>query len=117
MAATLYWHQDGPVAGDTAPPAALGAGLPPGANPNRPCKPGIDYLRKAGDKNTANIAICVDQSRQNQANGTVWYWMHGAGSTNATKAWKNNLYGDGHAESRRGADLKCHWGLVNPAAW
>ena len=107
-AATLYYHQDS-AAGDSGPP--------PVGNTARPCTPGIDYMRKMGDKNSATITICTDQSRQQTAAGVVWYWMHGTGSTSAVKSWKNNLFGDGHADSRRGAEIIKRWGLTNPAAW
>ncbi len=98
-AAQQFWHQD------------LN---PPAHNATIPCRPGIDYMRKLGEKNAANIPICVDQSRQKAAG---WFWMHGTGSTDANKSWKNNLYGDGHAESKRGREIISRWGAANPAAW
>ena len=63
-----------------------------------------DYMNKLGDRNSTKIAIMTDQSRQgNQAATTNVYgfaFMHGKGKT-PISGWKNNLYGDGHAESRQ----------------
>ena len=85
-AARVFWHmdQDPPVYDNT-----------------RPCKPGQDYLRKTTDKRSAEIAICVDRSKQT-ATPAQSYMMHGtAGANNNQKGWKNELFGDGHCESRR----------------
>jgi hypothetical protein len=72
-------------------------------------------LRRLGDKNAAAVAICTDQSRQSQAG---WFWMHGNGSTNPKRGWKNNLYGDGHADTLRPDQCKKRWGPANnPAGW
>jgi prepilin-type N-terminal cleavage/methylation domain-containing protein len=63
-----------------------------------------EYLVKASDKNSAKIALMTDHSRQNGAGGTAgtygFQFIHGK-SKNFLNGWKNNLYGDGHAESRR----------------
>jgi len=99
LVAERYWHQDVD---------------PPVFDASRPCKPGLDFVRKWGEKNAANVAICVDQSRQQTAG---WYWMHGTGSKDPARSWKNNLYGDGHAASVRGKEIKTRWGSANPAAW
>jgi prepilin-type processing-associated H-X9-DG protein len=38
--------------------------------------------------------------------------------TNSIKAaWKNNLYADGHAESKRPDEVIPRWSLANPAIW
>jgi prepilin-type N-terminal cleavage/methylation domain-containing protein len=63
-----------------------------------------DYMVKVGDKNTSNIAIMTDQSRQELSADTKSFgyaFMHGKKGSAAISGWKNNLYGDGHAESRR----------------
>jgi hypothetical protein len=101
----------------------------------RPCKPGVDYLRKTSDKNAAQVAICVDNARQ-QGSGFFFY-PHGVMSgwtskdvpssgkatggpyklTIAPKAWFNELFGDGHAESRKGDQLRFRWASTNPQVW
>ena len=69
-----------------------------------------EYMRKHGEKNGANIVICTDQSGNINQGG--WYFIHGKlavippqGNTAERKkfqrSWKNNLYGDGHAEQKR----------------
>lgn len=64
-----------------------------------------DYMNKVGDKNATKIVIVTDQSRQ--AGGAAsptgqfgFAFMHGKGKV-PISGWKNNLYGDGHAESRK----------------
>jgi prepilin-type N-terminal cleavage/methylation domain-containing protein len=106
---------------------------------NRPCKPGIDYLRKLGDKHSADVAICVDNATQMNASATKikagFFYPHGnmtgsytkpwpdaSGAPNyimtiAPKAWFNEVYGDAHAESRRGDQLRMHWSSANPQVW
>jgi type II secretory pathway pseudopilin PulG len=95
----------------------LDASNKPTFDSSKPCKPGVDYLRKLGNKGTATIAICVDQSRQQQAAGGGWFWMHGNGSSNSARGWKNELFGDGHADSRRADQCVPRWSQANPAAW
>jgi len=82
-----------------------------------------EYLSKVGQKNAANIAIATDKTRQQ---GAGWFFLHGktgatiANSTDTTMlkaAWKNNLYGDGHAESKRPDEVMPRWALANPAIW
>ena len=87
---------------------------PPAADTSRPCKPGLEYIRKLSDKNAANVATCVDQSRQAAAK---WFWMHGNGSVNPQRGWKNELMGDGHVEQVRPDQCKQRWALANPTAW
>jgi prepilin-type N-terminal cleavage/methylation domain-containing protein len=84
-----------------------------------------EYFSKLGQKNGANIAIATDKSRQISATAG-WLFLHGkVGQTvvntqdaSAIKAaWKNNLYGDGHAESKRPDEIVPRWAVLNPAAW
>jgi hypothetical protein len=102
MAATKYWHQDV---------------TPPKYDASRPCKPGVDYLRTVSDKNSVNVAICVDQSRQakNPTDLSYFYYMHG--SSQKKGWWKNEVYGDCHADSVRPDQVKLRWGPAAPAAW
>ncbi len=82
-----------------------------------------EYFSKMGQRNSAEIAIATDKSRQNAAG---WLFLHGkvgmaAGSSTDTSfikaAWKNNLYGDGHAESKRPDEVVQRWARANPAIW
>jgi type II secretory pathway pseudopilin PulG len=77
-----------------------------------------EYLRKLNDKKPAEIVICTDQSGQLSAAG--WFFIHGklsvlpANSPQAerkkyVRSWKNNLYGDGHAESKRPDEVEWRW--------
>jgi prepilin-type N-terminal cleavage/methylation domain-containing protein len=86
-----------------------------------------DYMRKIGDKRAAEIVVSTDQSGQ-LVGGRGWFFVHGKQawlSPNATPAdkaklyrsWKNNLYGDGHAESRRPDQVEAQWGPAAPACW
>ncbi|MEO6435170.1 MAG: type II secretion system protein [Tepidisphaeraceae bacterium] len=86
-----------------------------------------EYMRKIGDKNVTNIVICTDQSGQ-LTGGQGWFFIHGKQTqvpTNASvsdrrklyRAWKNNLYGDGHAESKRPDEVDWRWGPGAPACW
>jgi len=80
-------------------------------------KPGWDYLRKITDRRASQVAICVDQSRQQAAAGGGWFWMHGNGSSNPQRGWKNELFGDGHVDTRRADQCVPRWAPANPAAW
>jgi prepilin-type N-terminal cleavage/methylation domain-containing protein len=82
-----------------------------------------EYYSKLGQKNAAEIAIATDKGRQ-MAGG--WWFMHGklgitvANSNDTSKlgsAWKNNLYADGHAESKRPDEVKVRWQPNNPVVW
>jgi prepilin-type N-terminal cleavage/methylation domain-containing protein len=76
---------------------------------------GVEYLRKTSDRHAAEVIISTDQSRQ-QTGG--WFMIHGKATLfSAKKGWKNNLYGDGHADSVKPGDVRARWGLANPAAW
>ena len=97
-------------------------GVPAGADfdTTRPCKPGVDYLRKISDKHQQEVAICVDRSKQtglsagNPTGGS--YFMHGNPSKKGA-AWKNELFGDGHCEPRRSGELRKRWAPANPQEW
>jgi len=83
-------------------------------------RPGIEYLRKLGDKNAAKVAICVDQSRQDVS--TSYFFMHGSprrdSNGNQAGGWKNELYGDGHADMVRPDECQPRWGTVaSSCAW
>jgi prepilin-type processing-associated H-X9-DG protein len=43
--------------------------------------------------------------------------MHGNGSANPQRGWKNELFGDGHVDSRRADQCVPRWAPANPAAW
>jgi prepilin-type N-terminal cleavage/methylation domain-containing protein len=85
-----------------------------------------EYMRKMGEKNAPNIVICTDQS--GQFAGAGWFFIHGklevvpATATQAeraklTRSWKNNLYGDGHADRRRPDEVMTRWAPASPACW
>jgi prepilin-type N-terminal cleavage/methylation domain-containing protein len=61
-----------------------------------------EYIVKLGDKNMARNVLMTDQSRQSKQGATIvgFQFTHG-GNKSWLNGWKNNLYGDGHAESRR----------------
>ena len=61
----------------------------PVADSTRPCRPSMDYLRKVSDKRASEIAICVDQSRQQPSTS---FWMHGNGTDNPAHSWKMNSW-------------------------
>jgi prepilin-type N-terminal cleavage/methylation domain-containing protein len=62
-----------------------------------------EYIVKLGDKDMPRKLLMTDHSRQlGFAPGTYGFqFVHGSKSKPLDSAWKNNLYGDGHAESRR----------------
>ncbi|HTL29920.1 MAG TPA: type II secretion system protein [Tepidisphaeraceae bacterium] len=62
-----------------------------------------EYMVKLGDKNAANITVVVDSIRfLNSANTNTFglALTHGKGSA-PMSGWLNELYGDGHASSKR----------------
>jgi hypothetical protein len=76
----------------------------------------------------AGPARTLPAGNPNRAAG--WFFIHGklslipANSPQAerkklTRAWKNNLYGDGHAESKRPDEVEWRWNAksVNAYAW
>ena len=110
------YHYTGPFgfpnsAGVTLP------GSPPAANPGG--SPGTldwrfwdtngngdnrdEYVCKLGDKDMSNKLLMTDHSRQASfaAGSFGFQFVHGSKRHPLASAWKNNLYADGHAESRR----------------
>jgi len=71
-----------------------------------------EYLCRLGEKDAYTVIIATDQSRQQN---TGWFFIHG--SNPGPKGSKNNLYGDGHAETKRFDQIVARWGPSNPAAW
>ena len=61
-----------------------------------------EYIVRLGDKNMANKVLMSDHSRQASFAVTSYgfQFVHGSKQRPLDKAWKNNLYGDGRAESR-----------------
>jgi hypothetical protein len=118
-AANSFAHQDQPPS-DGAPYW----------DPSKPCKPGVDYLRRLGDKNNANVAICVDMSRQRQsgdpaidyanlshlAYNSTFFFLHGSPNKKAA-CWKNELFGDGHATSVHPEEMRPRWGHGVECVW
>ncbi len=85
-----------------------------------------EYMRRIGEKNSANIVICTDQS--GGMNETGWYFHHGRmgiippkGSMDdrrkLARVWKNNLYGDGHVEPKRPKEMEWRFGPTNAMCW
>ena len=134
-----YWYTANPY----CKPANLPAGLTQDEqaakvywdiNNDGLTRPGVEYLRTVKDKHQAEVAIFVDRSKQSAASATNpgggWYFMHGSG-TDGRKGWKNELFGDGHAETRKAGkawdgttsqtwtsdQIRPRWSLTNPAAW
>ena len=101
------YHYPGPF-------GSAGPGSPPGSAPgpgmidwrfwdtNRSGDNRDEYIVKLGDKNMAKNVLMTDQSRQLSfaASSVGFQFVHGKSKT-WVNGWKNNLYGDGHAESRR----------------
>ena len=53
-----------------------------------------------------------------QASGGGWMWMHGNGTSNPSKGWKNELFGDGHVDTRRPDQVVKRWSAdPNAAGW
>ncbi len=62
-----------------------------------------EYMVKLGDKNASNITLMVDSIRFLNSGNTNTYGIamtHGKGKT-PLSGWLNELYGDGHAASKR----------------
>jgi prepilin-type N-terminal cleavage/methylation domain-containing protein len=115
----LFWASN-------APGAVLPYGAPAYCDTNRDGSIRDEYMRKVGDKNAPSIVNCTDQS--GQFGGAGWYFIHGKGETvptNAptsdraklTRSWKNNLYGDGHAETKRPDECMVRWAPNSQACW
>jgi prepilin-type N-terminal cleavage/methylation domain-containing protein len=105
-------------------PGPFGPGAPGATLPGSPPGPGVvtsmldwrfwdtnqngdnrdEYVIRLGDKNMSNKGIMTDQTRQAGSGPATIYgfqFPHGSKSNSLSKGWKNNLYGDGHAETRR----------------
>jgi hypothetical protein len=102
-------------------------GTPAFADSNRNGTIRDDYIRKLGDKRASEVVICTDQSGQ-LTGGQGWYFVHGkfakldknaspADKKKLHQSWKNNLYGDGHCESKRPDEVEWRWGPTAPACW
>jgi prepilin-type N-terminal cleavage/methylation domain-containing protein len=87
-----------------------------------------EFMRKLGDKNVANIVVSTDWSGQIGGTNRGWFFLHGkqawlspqstaADRKKLYRSWKNNLYGDGHAESKRPDEVEWRWGPNGPACW
>lgn len=87
-----------------------------------------EYMRKLGDKNVAEIVVSTDWSGQIGGTNRGWFFLHGkqawmspsapvADKKKLYRSWKNNLYGDGHAESKRPDEVQWRWGPNGPACW
>jgi prepilin-type N-terminal cleavage/methylation domain-containing protein len=87
-----------------------------------------EYLRKVDARRISDVTISTDQSRQEQPNDDRdpygWYFDHGSQGTRrysvdtrGLTAWKNNLYGDGHAAAVRATNVVPRWGPGNRAGW
>ena len=86
-----------------------------------------EYVRKVGEKRADEIVICTDQSGQ-LAGGAGWIFIHGKQdqmpavatqdeAKRLRRSWKNNLYGDGHADSKRPDEMIWRWGPTAPLCW
>lgn len=90
-----------------------------------------EYMRRLGQKNAYGIVIATDWSQQMGTSSTAgWFFIHGRqtwiqGPSNSTtfasvshtsRCWKNNLYGDGHAQSVSPGECKPRWGPSSAAA-
>ncbi|HTL29918.1 MAG TPA: prepilin-type N-terminal cleavage/methylation domain-containing protein [Tepidisphaeraceae bacterium] len=63
-----------------------------------------EWVQKLGDKNMSNIAVLIDSIRNlNSANCNTFgvQFLHGNSKNQPLSGWMNELYGDGHAESKR----------------
>ena len=85
-----------------------------------------EYMRKMGEKNSANIVICTDQSGGVSLTG--WIFKHGEFAVlpingpmddrrKLVRSWKNNLYGDGHVERKRPDEVEWRFGPTNGRCW
>ena len=61
-----------------------------------------EYIIRLGDRNMAKKVLMSDHSRQASfaVNSFGFQFVHGSKQRPLDAAWKNNLYGDGHAESK-----------------
>jgi prepilin-type N-terminal cleavage/methylation domain-containing protein len=125
----LYWWLGNPVL-TYLPDGRVDEGAIPWLDLNGNGTKLDEIVFRLGQKNAATTVISTDQSRQQQAG---WFFIHGrtgflpattgmppaqleALAANVKGCWKNNLYGDGHAESVRPDQVKARWSS-NAAAW
>jgi type II secretory pathway pseudopilin PulG len=117
----LFWAS-------ATPTTALPYGVPAYCDSNRNGTIRDDYMRKLSDKHGAEIVICTDQSGQFGPGNAGWYFIHGRGESvlssgqqsdrmKLTRSSKNNLYGDGHAESKKPSECLVRWSPNAPACW
>jgi prepilin-type N-terminal cleavage/methylation domain-containing protein len=97
------YHFQGPFGADGSPPAG-----PPGGvldwrfwDTNKNGDNRDEFIVKLGDKDMAKKLLMTDHSRQQSMGGAQFgfQFVHGP-RRSPIQGWKNNLYGDGHAESR-----------------
>ena len=87
-----------------------------------------EYICRVGEKGAHDIVIATDQTRQ-ASPGTFlyggWLFLHGrptfaprgvVDARNVKLSWKNNVYADGHAESKRPDEVRWRWGKSQAAA-
>jgi prepilin-type N-terminal cleavage/methylation domain-containing protein len=107
-----YWWVANPTEKDPAS-RFLDVTPPPNGNGDKR----DEYLRKTSEKTCPIVVIATDQSRQ-ESGTTEWFMIHGTGGKKTVKhSWKNNLYGDGHAESIPAGAVIKRWGPNSPAGW
>jgi type II secretory pathway pseudopilin PulG len=123
------WRQSGPnvTAGDIplAAPRGYKQWLDVMPEPTGNGETRDEYMCREGEKNSWDICIATDQTRQAAA-ATGWSFFHGTrqnlgqNETNSSRmraSWKNNLDGDVHCESKHADEIKPRWSSTNPAAW
>jgi prepilin-type N-terminal cleavage/methylation domain-containing protein len=115
-----YWYMGNPWT-PAGPPTA--AGYPQWRDIRGTGVHHDEYLVRMGQRGAADIAIATDKTRQAAAG---WTFLHGRFGRNNVDdqdtskikgAWKNNLYGDGHVESKRPDECLIRWGIANPVIW
>jgi type II secretory pathway pseudopilin PulG len=128
-----YWWVGNPNGPDCKDPLTAngfppsGKGYPPFHDLNKDGSIRDEYMRKVGDKGAYKIVICTDQSGQ-LTGGRGWFFIHGsqvwiqpndtvAAAKSKARSWKNNLYGDGHADRVRPDEVEWRWGPNAPACW
>ncbi len=117
------YHFRGPFGGDPTLPASPPSSAPGAGifdwrfwDTNRSGDNRDEYIIKNNDKNPSRKCLMSDHSRQKGFYG-YFQFVHGP-RRNAMFGWKNNLYGDGHAESKfpRKASFSADFSTyINPA--
>jgi prepilin-type N-terminal cleavage/methylation domain-containing protein len=101
------YHFQGPFGGDPALPASPPMTAPSGYldwrfwDTNRSGDNRDEYIIKNNDSKPSLKLLMTDQSRQKGSGGSQFgfQFVHGP-RRSPLQGWKNNLYGDGHAESK-----------------